>query len=55
MCAIPTIAWTVRIGVRHRIRDRRGGEETVIAGLRLPMPGQHNVANATAAIAVPAN
>lgn len=34
------------------IRDRRGGEEIEIEGLRLPMPGQHNVANATAAIAV---
>ena len=34
------------------IRDRRGGEETIIEGLRLPMPGLHNVANATAAITV---
>ena len=34
------------------IHDRRCGDETVIEGIRLPMPGQHNVANATAAIAV---
>ncbi|MGB3900032.1 MAG: UDP-N-acetylmuramate--L-alanine ligase [Mesorhizobium sp.] len=33
------------------IRDRKGGQ-TEIAGLRLPMPGRHNVSNATAAIAV---
>ncbi len=34
------------------IRNRKGGGETEIAGLRLPMPGRHNVSNATAAIAV---
>ncbi|MCB1382316.1 MAG: UDP-N-acetylmuramate--L-alanine ligase [Notoacmeibacter sp.] len=34
------------------IRARKGGAETDIAGLRLPMPGRHNVSNATAAIAV---
>jgi UDP-N-acetylmuramate--alanine ligase len=34
------------------IRDRKSGEETLIEGLRLPMPGRHNVSNATAAIAV---
>ncbi len=34
------------------IRDRKSGEETRIADLRLPMPGRHNVSNATAAIAV---
>ena len=34
------------------IRDRKTGEEVRIDGLRLPMPGRHNVANATAAIAV---
>ena len=34
------------------IRNRKGGGETVIADLRLPMPGRHNVSNATAAIAV---
>ncbi|HEV2507602.1 MAG TPA: UDP-N-acetylmuramate--L-alanine ligase [Mesorhizobium sp.] len=34
------------------IRNRKGGGETAIAGLRLPMPGRHNVSNATAAIAV---
>ena len=34
------------------IRNRKTGEETVIADLRLPMPGRHNVSNATAAIAV---
>lgn len=34
------------------IRDRRGGEPVLLDGLRLPMPGAHNVANATAAIAV---
>ena len=33
-------------------RDRRKGSETTLAGLRLPMPGQHNVSNALAAIAV---
>jgi len=34
------------------IRDRKTGEKIEIAGLSLPMPGQHNVSNATAAIAV---
>ncbi len=34
------------------IRSRKGGEETRIVGLKLPMPGRHNVSNATAAIAV---
>lgn len=34
------------------IRDRVTGEETVIPALELPMPGRHNVSNATAAIAV---
>ncbi len=34
------------------IRRRRTGEVIAIDGLRLPMPGKHNVANATAAIAV---
>jgi UDP-N-acetylmuramate--alanine ligase len=34
------------------IRDRKTGGQTVIADLRLPMPGRHNVSNATAAIAV---
>ncbi|KQU97984.1 UDP-N-acetylmuramate--alanine ligase [Mesorhizobium sp. Root102] len=34
------------------IRDRKTGGQTTIAGLRLPMPGRHNVSNATAAIAV---
>lgn len=34
------------------IRDRKSGDVTEIAGLRLPMPGRHNVSNATAAIAV---
>src|SRR6185312_752206 len=33
------------------IRDRKG-RRTEISGLRLPMPGRHNVSNATAAIAV---
>ena len=33
------------------IRSRKGGQ-TEISGLRLPMPGRHNVSNATAAIAV---
>ena len=33
------------------IRDRKG-RSTEISGLRLPMPGRHNVSNATAAIAV---
>ncbi len=34
------------------IRDRKSGQEKTIAGLRLPMPGRHNISNATAAIAV---
>ena len=34
------------------IRDRKTGATTAIRDLRLPMPGRHNVANATAAIAV---
>ncbi len=34
------------------IRDRKTGATTQIDGLRLPMPGHHNVSNATAAIAV---
>ncbi|QDY99306.1 UDP-N-acetylmuramate--L-alanine ligase [Nitratireductor mangrovi] len=34
------------------IRDRKTGASSEIRGLRLPMPGRHNIANATAAIAV---
>lgn len=34
------------------IRNRKTGTETMIENLRLPMPGRHNVSNATAAIAV---
>ena len=34
------------------IRNRKTGKETTIGDLRLPMPGRHNVSNATAAIAV---
>jgi UDP-N-acetylmuramate--alanine ligase len=34
------------------IRDRKSGKSTTIRDLRLPMPGRHNVSNATAAIAV---
>jgi len=34
------------------LRDRRKGTETTLTGLRLPMPGEHNVSNAIAAIAV---
>ncbi|QDC00055.1 UDP-N-acetylmuramate--L-alanine ligase [Mesorhizobium sp. 8] len=34
------------------IRNRKSGADKTIAGLRLPMPGRHNVSNATAAIAV---
>ena len=34
------------------IRNRKTGTETTIDNLRLPMPGRHNVSNATAAIAV---
>ena len=34
------------------IRNRKTGAETAIRELRLPMPGRHNVSNATAAIAV---
>ncbi|MCJ8324528.1 MAG: UDP-N-acetylmuramate--L-alanine ligase [Rhizobiales bacterium] len=37
------------------IHDRKTGETTVIDNVRLPMPGKHNVANATAAIAVAVN
>ncbi|MEM0898778.1 MAG: UDP-N-acetylmuramate--L-alanine ligase [Pseudomonadota bacterium] len=37
------------------IRDRRLSEALVIEGLRLPMPGSHNMLNATAAIAVAYN
>ena len=34
------------------IRNRHSEDEILIEGIRLPMPGQYNVANATAAIAV---
>ena len=34
------------------IRRRRTGETILIDNLRLPMPGRHNVSNATAAVAV---
>jgi UDP-N-acetylmuramate--alanine ligase len=34
------------------IRSRKGGDTKRIEGLSLPMPGRHNVSNATAAIAV---
>ncbi|MDH6232475.1 UDP-N-acetylmuramate--alanine ligase [Mesorhizobium soli] len=34
------------------VRNRKTGGQTVISDLRLPMPGRHNVSNATAAIAV---
>ncbi|WP_417686188.1 UDP-N-acetylmuramate--L-alanine ligase [Roseibium sp.] len=34
------------------IRDRRSGETTEMKNLILPMPGLHNVSNATAAVAV---
>ncbi len=34
------------------IRDRKGGDETRLDGLELPMPGLHNVLNATAAVTV---
>jgi UDP-N-acetylmuramate--alanine ligase len=34
------------------IRSRKGGDTRRIEGLTLPMPGRHNVSNATAAIAV---
>ncbi|MDZ7824564.1 MAG: UDP-N-acetylmuramate--L-alanine ligase [Ahrensia sp.] len=34
------------------IRDRKGGEPIALTDLRLPMPGLHNISNATAAIAV---
>jgi UDP-N-acetylmuramate--alanine ligase len=34
------------------IRDRKGGKETRLDDLVLPMPGHHNALNATAAIAV---
>jgi UDP-N-acetylmuramate--alanine ligase len=34
------------------IRNRKTGMDTLIADLTLPMPGRHNVSNATAAIAV---
>jgi UDP-N-acetylmuramate--alanine ligase len=35
-----------------RVTDRVSGEERIIEHLSLPMPGIHNVANATAAVAV---
>ncbi|MCV0397848.1 MAG: UDP-N-acetylmuramate--L-alanine ligase [Rhizobiaceae bacterium] len=34
------------------VRNRKTGDVVEMAGLRLPMPGRHNVSNATAAIAV---
>ncbi|MCB1516682.1 MAG: UDP-N-acetylmuramate--L-alanine ligase, partial [Hyphomicrobiaceae bacterium] len=34
------------------VRDRRTGDERSITDIELPMPGQHNVLNATAAIVV---
>ncbi|EKF20805.1 UDP-N-acetylmuramate--L-alanine ligase [Nitratireductor pacificus] len=34
------------------IRDRKSGATEMLEGLRLPMPGRHNVSNATAAITV---
>jgi UDP-N-acetylmuramate--alanine ligase len=34
------------------IRDRKTGKTSTIADLKLPMPGRHNVSNATGAIAV---
>ncbi len=34
------------------VRDRSGGEDHLITGFNLPMPGNHNVQNALAAIAV---
>ena len=34
------------------IRNRKTGRDETISGLSLPMPGRHNVSNATAAIAV---
>jgi UDP-N-acetylmuramate--alanine ligase len=34
------------------IRDRKAGKTLEISDLRLPMPGRHNVSNATAAIAL---
>jgi UDP-N-acetylmuramate--alanine ligase len=34
------------------IRARKGGAEIAMRALKLPMPGRHNVSNATAAIAV---
>ena len=37
------------------IRDRKTGKTSEIADLKLPMPGRHNVSNATAAIAVRMN
>ncbi|MCC0043379.1 MAG: UDP-N-acetylmuramate--L-alanine ligase [Brucellaceae bacterium] len=34
------------------IRDRKSGETSTMEHLKLPMPGRHNIANATAAVAV---
>jgi UDP-N-acetylmuramate--alanine ligase len=34
------------------VRNRKTGRETTISDLSLPMPGHHNVSNATAAVAV---
>jgi UDP-N-acetylmuramate--alanine ligase len=45
-------AWMGRLVFDVAIRDRKPARSMTIEGLRLPMPGRHNVSNATAAIAV---
>ncbi len=52
-CASKTTAWTARRRCSTwRSAAARPGEKIEIRDLRLPMPGRHNVSNATAAIAV---
>jgi UDP-N-acetylmuramate--alanine ligase len=43
------------MGFTLLVRDRKTGEDRVIRDLVMPMPGKHNVLNATAAIAVAEN
>ena len=43
------------MGFTLLVRDRKTGEDRVVRDLVMPMPGKHNVLNATAAIAVAEN
>lgn len=49
-CDVKSVGPKSRFVIEHR--DRKTGEVTSIDGLELPMPGVHNVSNATAAIAI---